>query len=123
MKSECMAEKLKKIRKELKLNQKEMASKIGISRTTYYLYETKNQPVPGKLIQKIISEFGINSKWLENSKEPMLLKKEVLNLTNDREWLIYAIGELDEDLFLHIKAVVKELYLAQEENKEKGNRK
>lgn len=67
---------LKQRRKELKLTQKDMHSRIGISRQQYQALESKGNP---RLDTLELVAVGLNSELMLIPKEKLRLVKEILN--------------------------------------------
>ncbi len=57
-------ERLKYLRKELKLTQKELAEKLELNQQTYTNYEYGKRDIPNIILEKIASLFDINLNWL-----------------------------------------------------------
>lgn len=72
-----MKDRIRQIRKENKLTQKEFAERLGIKQNTVASYEMGRIGISDSVIISICREFGINEEWLKNGIEPML--KEVPN--------------------------------------------
>lgn len=68
-----MSKRLLRIRNTLNLTQEEIAQKIGISRTLYIGYESGQDPVSKRSLDKIISNLNINQDWLFESKGEMFI--------------------------------------------------
>lgn len=63
-----MNERIKKLRKELKLTQQEFADRIGIKRNTLANYEIgRNEPIDA-VISLICRTFHVNEDWLRNGE-------------------------------------------------------
>ncbi len=74
-----LADRLKIIRKNLKLSQKEMASKIGMSFPAWQGYELgKNEP--GSAVIKDLVKLNYNANWILLGHGSMLLENEILNI-------------------------------------------
>jgi transcriptional regulator with XRE-family HTH domain len=54
------ADRLKKLRKELRLTQIQMSEKLNIEQSTYSKYETNKSHINLHLLQKLQTEFGID---------------------------------------------------------------
>lgn len=59
-----MIERLKQLRKTLKLNQTNFAKQLGITQTAYSMIENGNNPLSDRYIKVICSTFGVNENWL-----------------------------------------------------------
>lgn len=70
-----IAERLKEVRKDYKLNQKEFSKRIGVTNAHISRME-KGITVPSEaLIKLICKEFGINEEWLKKGTEPMYIEE------------------------------------------------
>ena len=70
-----MKERIKKIRRELNLTQREFAERIGIKRNTIANYETgRNDPVDS-VISLICREFNVREEWLRTGEGEMFKPK------------------------------------------------
>jgi transcriptional regulator with XRE-family HTH domain len=74
------------IKKALSLDQKGMAEKLGISRSTYQHYERGERSARGWVLEKLIS-FGVNPVWLLTGEgqpfEPATLNQTAMPCTID----------------------------------------
>lgn len=69
-----MNERLKELRKELKLTQQEFADKLNIKRGTMANYEIgRNEPIDA-VISLICREFNVNEEWLRNGTGEMFVQ-------------------------------------------------
>lgn len=59
-----MEERLKELRKSLRLNQKEFGSKIGLTRSAICNYENGSRTLMEQTIISICREFNVNRSWL-----------------------------------------------------------
>ena len=55
---------IKQVRESLKLNQRKFAQIISVSQGYYASVETGSRKINPRLIKLIVSEFGVNEKWL-----------------------------------------------------------
>lgn len=72
-----MKDRIKKIRKHLKLTQEEFGKRIGLARNSIASYETGRREPTNSIIVSICREFGVNEVWLrtgEGGDENMLTK-------------------------------------------------
>lgn len=58
------SERLKELRKNKKLTQKEVAEKIGVARTTYAMYEQNRREPDNETFQKIADFFNVTTDYL-----------------------------------------------------------
>ena len=86
-----MNERLKQLRKALKLTQQEFADRLNIKRGTIANYEIgRNEPIDA-VITLICKEFGVNEVWLrtgEGGKENMFTK------VSDEDRFSLSLGKL-----------------------------
>lgn len=66
-----MEERIKIIRKELKLTQDEFAKRIGLVRSTVAKYEIGKREPTNAIILSICKEFSINETWLRSGEGEM----------------------------------------------------
>ena len=68
-----MNDRIKKLRKELDLTQREFGERIGIKGNTIAQYELgRNEPIDA-VISLICREFGVNENWLRDGTGEMLV--------------------------------------------------
>ncbi|MBQ6722276.1 MAG: helix-turn-helix transcriptional regulator [Clostridia bacterium] len=103
-----MKERIKTIRKELKLNQTEFGDRIGATQAMVTSYET-GRVVPSDSILKLISkEFHISYAWLKTGEGPMedpmpddgsldRLTETYRSLPDRLRSLVDALVEMDPD--------------------------
>lgn len=69
-----MKDRLKQLRKKLRLNQQEFADKLGINRGTLANYEVgRNEPIDA-VIKLICGKFDVNEEWLRTGEGEMFLE-------------------------------------------------
>ena len=61
-----MKDRLKILRKELRLTQQELADRVGISRGNIAAYEVGKNSPSDAVISLICREFNVNEVWLRN---------------------------------------------------------
>lgn len=66
-----MTERLKLLRKTLKINQTNFAKQLGITQTAYSMIESGINPLSGRYIKVICSVFGVNETWLRSGEGDM----------------------------------------------------
>lgn len=76
-----MEERIKELREELNLTQKEFGEKIGITNTAVSKLEKRERSVSDRVIRDICREFNINEEWLRTGMG------EKYNLNNDTDFL------------------------------------
>ena len=69
-----MKERIRKLRKNLDLTQREFAEKIGVKQNTVAQYEMgRNEPID-TVISLICREFNVNEEWLRNGTGEMFME-------------------------------------------------
>ena len=87
-----MNSRLKKLRKSLKLTQKEFAEMLDLFRTTISSYESGSKIPSDKTLRLIIKTFNVNENWLLNNTGDMFNEDHVsMQLFNQ------VLELLDED--------------------------
>ncbi len=84
-----MNERLKLLRKALKLNQQEFADKIQVNRSTVAGYERGSTNLSERTIADICRVFYVNEDWLRNGEGDMFRAR---NTTNEE--LALQVGKL-----------------------------
>ena len=72
-----MKDRIKKLRRELDLTQREFADKIGISRGNIGAYEVGKNAPSDAVISLICTKFNVNEDWLRNGNGIMLTELDV----------------------------------------------
>lgn len=87
-----MNNRIKEIRKELRLTQQEFADRIGIKRNTVANYETgRNEPVDS-VCSLIVREFNVNETWLRTGVGEMFTP-----VTRDEEIAQFAAEVIQDE--------------------------
>lgn len=76
-------ERIRELRKDLKLSQNAFGEKVGVSRDVISNIEQNRLTKPElkkSLIKLICKEFGVNEEWLENGTEPKFVEINEFNL-------------------------------------------
>lgn len=73
-------ERIKQLRKIIKINQKDFANKLGITQSGVSYIEQPNTIVAEKTIKTICSIFSVNESWLYNGVEPIFNESESFEL-------------------------------------------
>lgn len=68
---EIVIERLKQLRKVLKMNQTNFAMQLGITQTAYSMIENGNNPLSDRHIKVICSAFNVNENWLRTGEGDM----------------------------------------------------
>lgn len=63
-----MIERLRELRKTLKLNQTNFAKRLGMTQTAYSMIENGNNPLSDRHIKVICSSFNVNENWLRTGE-------------------------------------------------------
>lgn len=98
-----MNERIKILRKQLKLTQEQFASKLGVKRAAIGLVETGYNNVSEQLIKLICFNYSVNEQWLRTGKGEMFEKSDNLeDLFSDasdlEKSIIAAYLSIDADL-------------------------
>lgn len=75
-----MNERVRELRKILKISQDTFSSKINISRSHYALIESGNKNLTDRVIADICREFNVNEDWLRNATEPIFIEPDTFSL-------------------------------------------
>lgn len=70
-----MNERLKELRKSLRLTQQEFAERIGSAQNTITGYETGRRIPSNQVITLVCREFDVNETWLRTGEGEMFIKK------------------------------------------------
>jgi transcriptional regulator with XRE-family HTH domain len=73
MELKMINEKLKLIRKELQLNQKEFSQRLDIPIRTYQEYEKGNMKIPHTFLESLSEQFKINANWILTGQGEMFI--------------------------------------------------
>ncbi len=71
-----MKDRIRAVRKNSNLTQKEFAEKLGIKQNTVASYEMGRIGISDSVVISICREFGVNEEWLRNGIEPMYKEKD-----------------------------------------------
>ena len=86
-----MKERLSMVRKALGLNQRDLARELGISQSTYSLFENGQRVFQSRYIEILKLKFSVNPEWLESGNGDMFLQSE------DEDSVVKMLGELNEE--------------------------
>ena len=100
-----MNERLKILRKQLGLSQREFGKKINLSVSQISSYENKSRNIPERSIINIIREFNVNSNWIRFGKGDIF--NGDLGSTSD---LIMKINSLSKEDQQFINRIIDCLY-------------
>jgi len=84
-------ERVRIVRKELKLSQSEFGKRIAVAQSYLASIENGQRDVTPKIFKLICNEYGVNEKWLETGEGEMFQSEGTL-----LELLGSKINELDE---------------------------
>ena len=128
-----MNERIKKLRKELKLTQQEFSDKLHIKRNTLANYEIgRNEPIDA-VVALICKTYNVNEEWLRSGEGDMFLElpeedeeaayvSELLeDSDNDLYKLIKEIMHTYHDLTPKSKEVIRDFSVVLRENIKKGS--
>lgn len=80
-----MNERLKELRKALKLTQKEFAERLGVRQNHYTLWETGARGLTEPRICQICAEFHVRREWLEHGEGEMFAPRVEVDEERERE--------------------------------------
>ena len=83
-----MHERIKQLRKQLKINQSEFGSRIGISRDTIANIEGNRIEIKDIYVLSICKEFNVNEDWLRTGEG------EMFNQSDEDEELASIVGRV-----------------------------
>lgn len=86
-----MNERLKELRKSLKMNQAEFAKALGVGQSSLAMIETNRRPLTNKNIKLICAEFNVNEEWLRTGKGEMFV------IQSNEEELAAFFGDILND--------------------------
>lgn len=105
-----MNERIKELRKKMKLSQDDFAKKIGLTKNYISLVETGNRNLSEQSVKLLCHEFNVNENWLRTGEGEQYTKKskdeEIAEMLADvqlagedtfKHRLISALAQLDED--------------------------
>lgn len=73
-------ERIKELRKDQRLSQKDFAAKLGISQRSVSWSEQPENNVPDSTIKSLCMAFNTNENWLRNGIEPMYIQSPTFSL-------------------------------------------
>lgn len=116
-----IGERIKEIRKELKLSQTEFALRIGLKQTAIGMYENNLRGVADRSILLICKEFSVSENWLRNGQGQMFVDltqdEKIIALTarllddkqSFKKLLLTTILEMTDDEIDTVKDIIKKL--------------
>ena len=114
--SASIKDRVKAIRKELKLSQMEFGKRIYISQSLLTEIEAGNRKVNNRVIQLIVSQYNVNKEWLLTGKGAMFITPPP-NIKKER--LLAVFNELDDMLQDYLLLQSKELLKIQKKKMKK----
>lgn len=124
-----MKDRIRLLRKELKLNQTDFGERIGVKQASVAGYEAGIRTPLDAVITSICREFNVSEEWLRTGKGEMFLPTtrddEIARMTTDlfkeeedsfKARLILTLSKLDESEWALLEKIAKEL--AKSSNKE-----
>lgn len=98
---ETIGDRLKKIRKENKLTQKQMSEKLDIHPNTISMYEKGNRNIPSNMVKKISDTFNVSTDYLLRGEKEEEKKQEFSSLDesllNDENYLNLTLKNMLKD--------------------------
>ena len=114
-----MKDRIRKIRKDFGLTQKEFADRLGIKQNTVATYEIGKTNVGEAVITSICREFNVNEEWLRYGTGEMYRKKDAafseliaeIDYSDDEflKNIIIAYMGLDEDSKQALRKIAKSM--------------
>jgi len=109
-------DRLRIIRRELKLNQGEFAGRIKISQSMLSGIEIGRETLTDRNIRLISLEFGVNEYWLRNGGPGPIFKEPPL-LTPEEEKLLAVYEKLEPDRQEEVQKYAEERFYLQDHKK------
>lgn len=94
-----MNERLKLLRRELGLNQKELGERIKLSQTHISSLENGAREMTDRILADICREFNINDNWLRNNEGPMFIESDSMIISELAHE--YQLDDLDKKIIEH----------------------
>lgn len=99
-----MNNRIKELRKELKLTQSEFAERIGAKRSAIASIETGNNNVSEQMVKLILLTYKVNESWLRTGKGKMFQNK-----SNSLEDILQGTSEADKSIIRAYLAIDPEI--------------
>ncbi len=99
-----MNERIKELRKKLKLTQQEFADAVKVKRNTVATYEMGRSVPSDAAIALICKTFNVNEEWLRVGAGDMFL--ELPEEDEEAAYVSELLEDVDNDLFILIKEVM-----------------
>lgn len=123
-----MRERMKELRKALKMTQQELADTLHIKRTNIGNYESGVSSPTDSVIALICREFGVSEDWLRNGNGdmfiPMTRDEEIASFIGSvqadvddtfKKRLISVLAKLDENEWDLLEKIAEDIVKAKEE--------
>ena len=98
-----MKDRIKALRKQLKLTQEDFAEMVGLSTNYISMVENGVRNLADRTIADICRIFEVNEEWLKNGIEPMFLPPE----DEEASYVAELLGNDANPLYDLIKAIMK----------------
>ena len=96
-----MKERIKQVRRQLKLTQSAFAARVGVTRDVIASWENGRVEPPEAVIRLLCREQGVSYAWLKHGQEPMSVPVETVLvdkleriMAGDNEFVKSALSEL-----------------------------
>ena len=112
-----MKDRIKEVRKALKLNQTEFGARLGIKQTTVAGYETGAKNPMDSVILSICREYNVNETWLRTGEGEMFVEKSRMDTIAEfaadlyntdmkfKRDLIEVLAKLDESSWKELEKI------------------
>lgn len=117
-----MKERIRQVRKQMKLTQAAFAARVGVTRDVVASWENGRVEPPEAVVRLLCREQGISYLWLKTGQEPMALPADALLvdkleriMAGDNEFVKAALRELIDlptEAWEQLGAFVDRLYAA-----------
>lgn len=116
-----MKDRIKQIRKSMKLTQSEFGERIGVKGNTVTNYESGLRSPSDAIVVSICREFGVNEVWLrtgegepfqEQTREEQILRAadQTVHGSNDfRKQVSFLLAQLDENDWAELEKIYRKL--------------
>jgi transcriptional regulator with XRE-family HTH domain len=122
-----LKERIKKVRRQLKLTQANFATRVGVTRDIVASWEGGRVDPPETVIRLICREYGVSYEWLKFGKEPMYVPPTPLVMDKlehimrgDNEFVKTVFRELSDlpvEAWEQIGTFVNRLYAANQKDR------
>jgi transcriptional regulator with XRE-family HTH domain len=114
---ETLGDRLRRLRKELKLKQGEFAQGIGLKQGSYSEIENEKEPLIDKNAEFICLKYGVNLDWLQHGTGPIFKSQE---LTSSEKELLETYDKLIPETQKKVRDYAKEKLELQELREKTG---